>query len=312
MSLRGGAEAIQKSLKKIIIIAGSCSGKSNWFDQINYYKNLGYEVNFMEIDAGGAASLLDASSNLFLKLKYKLKEPAVIVSHSMGAMLLLKILSEPKFYVNENQELYQNIIRSRLIFLQVPLHVNALILGILDIVKYLIAPILFLYSLIVFPVIDFILVIFKYLLAIIDKLVSGLFLKYPSWILLKPLNLLFNFFLVVNTFWGTKPKEFFNVIKFYRQWRDFALDGFFANEQVGNAFDKAMMGAVKNTMFKFDRSNARNYFFTHGFTDVFCDPGLIQRFAKQLGANLLALNYGFHSPQHCFWHQEAINNLVLD
>ncbi|MDA0771610.1 MAG: hypothetical protein O3C63_01570 [Cyanobacteria bacterium] len=296
--------------KQLIIIAGSCSGKSNWFDQINYYKNQGYQVEFLEVDAGAANSLLEASSKLFSKLKHRVKQKTIILSHSMGSMLLLKILSEPKFYASENPELYRNIVNSKLIFLQVPLHVNAVALGILDILKYFFYPFLFVYNLLVFPVIDFILLMLKTLMVILEKLIAVGFIKYPAMLIFKPIALSLNMLLVINTFWGTKPREFFNVIKFYKQWQDFALDGFFAKEQDGTAFDKAMIGATENTMDKFDRSNVSNYYFTHCFTDFFCDPGLTKEFANRLGANSKSLNYGFHSPQHCFWHQGAINRLI--
>jgi hypothetical protein len=301
---------VSEQEKQLIIIAGSCSGKSNWFDQINYYKNQGYQVEFFEVDAGGANSLLEAASNLFSRLKHRVKQNTTILSHSMGSMLLLKILSEPKFYASVNPELYRNIVNSKLIFLQVPLHVNALALWILDILKYFFYPFLFVYNLVVFPVIDFFLLMLKTLMAILEKLIAVGFMKYPAMLIFKPMALFLNMFLVINTFWGTKPREFFNVIKFYKQWQDFALDGFFAKEQNGTAFDKAMIGATENTMARFDRSNVSNYYFTHCFTDFFCDPGLTKVFANRLGANSKSLNYGFHNPQHCFWHQGAINQLI--
>lgn len=265
----------------------------------------------MEIGARRTNSLLEAASNLFSRLKYKLHDNAVIMSHSMGAMLLLKILSEPKFFQAENPELYARIVGSRIIFLQVPLAVNEMFLGTLDILKYLFYPIFFVYTWTFFPVIDFVLMLLKYAEAIVSKLVCRVpGLKYLAWLVLKPLNLFLNLALVTNTFWGTKPNEFMNVMKFYKQWRDFSLDGFFAVNQGGNRFDKAMIGAGDNTMDKFDRSNVKNYVFTTCVTDWFCDPRLTQEFASQLGAELKELNFGFHSPQHCFWHQRAIEDLI--
>ncbi|MDD9898069.1 MAG: hypothetical protein OXU45_03615 [Candidatus Melainabacteria bacterium] len=297
--------------KQLIILEGSCSGKTNWFDQINHYRNEGYEVQFMEVGARNSSSLLEAASNMFNRLKHCLRDDAVILCHSMGAMFILKILSEPKFFASENPELYARIVNSRIIFLQVPLHVNELLLASLDTMKILFYPIFFVYNLVIFPVFDFVLMLVKYAVAIMEKLVGRVpGLKYLGWLIFNPLNLLLNLSLVTNTFWGTKPSEFMNVTKFYKQWRDFSLDGFFAAEATGSKFDQAMIGASENTMDKFDRSNVDNYVFTTCVTDWFCEPGLTKEFAQRLGAQVKELNFGFHSPQHCFWHQAALRELI--
>jgi predicted alpha/beta hydrolase family esterase len=265
----------------------------------------------MEVGARNSSSLLEAASNMFNRLKHCLRDDAVILCHSMGAMFILKILSEPQYFRSENPELYARIVNSRIIFLQVPLHVNELLLTSMGLFQFLFYPVFFVYNLLIFPVVDFVLMLIKYLVAIAEKLVLRVpGLKYLLAWIFKPVNLLLNLCLVTNTFWGTKPSEFMNVVKFYKQWRDFSLDGFFAADLAGSSFDRAVIGATENTMAKFDRSNVGNYVFTTCVTDWFCEPRLTQDFARRLGAEVKELNFGFHSPQHCFWHQPAIEVLV--
>ncbi len=303
--------------KQLIIIPGSCSTKSNWLDQILHFTAHGYDVKFLDLDAHKYRTLVECASSLFTKLKYAIQQTPenvefdveelfedldaapdrVILAHSMGAMLLLKILSEPKLFAGQDAETYRAIQNSRIFFLQVPLHVNKTILAIMNVVKYLTYPFFFVYNWLFFRPFDFILVNLKHgIQHLLEPLRSILGL---------PLNIL----LMTNSFLGATLGELFNLVNYYKHWSEFSLEGFFAAKNQA-MFDQAMMQSASNTIHRFDIRAAKHYHFTVGHPDIFCDNDLAIKFASELGANVLELNMGFHNPQHMFWTQEILHREI--
>jgi pimeloyl-ACP methyl ester carboxylesterase len=326
--------------KQLIIIPGSCSAQSNWFDQIDFFESAGYEVRFLALDAHKYKTLIECSTALFLKLKYALQtrvEPdadditeegniesmfediddigrprseTVILAHSMGAMLLLKILSESKYYRNENLETFTKLEQSKLMFIQVPLHVNRPLLPVLNAVQYLLYPFFFFYHLTTFNFVEKMLLATKRFLRIILKPFRDNALKYIAVPIFNCLDLLLNIMLMNNAFLGSKPQEFANLINYYKQWDEFSLEGFFADKEEA-AFSREIMKRAESTLSRFDTRATKNYHFTTGSTDIFCNAALVKNLANELGANILELDYGFHNPQHVFWTQEKLHKEIM-
>ncbi len=321
--------------KQLIIIPGSCSAQSNWFDQIDFFESIGYEVRFLNLDAHKHKTLIECSSDLFLKLKYALQtrvepdaddediesmfedldtihEPSsetVILAHSMGAMLLLKILSESQYYRNESLETFTKLEQSKLVFIQVPLNVNRPLLVVLSAVQYITYPFFFIYHHTIFGLFEKLLLTAKRLLISMEKPFKDNFLRYITMPIFNLINLLLNIMLMNNAFLGSKPQEFANLIHYYKQWDEFSLEGFFANKEE-SMFSRAMMQRAESTLNRFDMKAAKNYHFTTGSPDPFCDSILVKQFANELGANVLDLGYGFHNPQHVFWTRDKLHKHI--
>lgn len=299
--------------KRLIIIPGSCSNESNWFDQIHHFEELGYEVNFLDLEAYKSKTLVESAINLFNRLKTilakkssddiedlfeNIDDQVVIMAHSMGAMLLLKILSEPKFYRGEDEQTYNTISRAKIIFIQVPLKVNRKLLDLLGFFKFWFYPLLFIYRLTIHGILDRVLIFLKKLS---KKNISHPIFKASA----LPLNLA----LMHNSLWGAKIDEFGNLINYYKHWDDFSLESFFADAGENN-FAKAMMNSSESAISRFDLNASLNYYFTVGDPDIFCDSGLIRDFANKLGAQVLELDPGFHSPQHMPWCQDKLHGII--
>ncbi len=323
--------------KQLIIIPGSCSAKSNWFDQIHFFESIGYNVKFLDLDAHKHRTLIECSTDLFLKLKYALQttiEPddditdadietmfksaetinnpdsdTVILAHSMGAMLLLKILSESKYYRNENPETFAKLEQSKLIFIQVPLSINRSLLSLLNTVQYSLYPFFFIYHHTVFGLIERMLLTTKKLLRSLTNHFRNSFLRYIIQPTVNLFDLLLNIMLMNNAFLGSKPHEFANLINYYKQWDEFSLEGFFADKDEA-MFSRAMMNRAESTICRFDTNATKNYHFTTGSPDPFCDSILVKQFAAELGANVLDLGYGFHNPHHVFWTQDKLHKHI--
>ncbi len=294
-------------MKQIVIIPGSCADQSNWFDQIVYFESLGYNVKFLDLEAVRAKSFTQCAMNLFDNCKYAFNAvdndaTRVIYCHSMGAMLLLKILLEPKFYQNQNAELYDKIRRSKIVFLQMPLSVNKFLLYLVEFLRFPLYPLFFFYHWIFFRPVAFILLTLKSLLFRFKTAFD------PSFIT-DVFDFMLNNFLMSNSFWGTKAGEFFNVVNYYRQYRDF-ISGLFVDGSL-TRFQKEMNKIADDKLSDLDKSNAANYFFTAGDPDWFCSEKLTQNFAQRLGAQYLLLPFNLHNPHHVFWYQNRVNEIAL-
>lgn len=299
--------------KRLIIIPGSCSTRSNWFDQIEHFQELGYEVNFLELEAYKSRTLIESAINLFNRLKMILAKNSnddiedlfestdnqlIIMAHSMGAMLLLKILSEPRLYKSEDAHTYNTISQAKIVFIQVPLKVNRKLLDVLGFFRFWFYPLLFLYRFTVHGVLDRILIYLK-------KLSK----RNNSHPVFKASTLPLNLALMHNSLWGAKVDEFGNLINYYRHWDDFSLESFFADANE-SGFERAMMNSSESAISRFDLNASLNYYFTVGDPDMFCDSSLIRDFANKLGAQVLELDPGFHSPQHMPWCQDRLHDVI--
>jgi len=273
--------------KKLIIIPGSCSHISNWFDQIEFAKDQGFTVIFLQLDADRFSNFSDCADNLFHKIGLHVNsdQETVILAHSMGSMLLLKILSGFHHYTAKDHYTYEKIISSRLIFLQMPINLHKKIYLALNVFKFFAYPFQLLNAF-------FLKEIFAWLLLLPKKLI--LFLRKfkkldPAKKLFDVLDSIINQGLILNGVFGTKPWEFFNLVRYYWQFGIFTAQGF---------------------DIEFDRNKAKNYFFTYGDPDYFCEEGSTHKLAEFIGANLVHMPLSMHNPQHMFWCRDKVNGLI--
>lgn len=299
-------------MKHIIILPGTCAHWSNWFDQIDCYESLGYRVDFLELNTYKHSTFVECVIDMFDRLgalllasqkevQFPEDEPIKILGHSMGAMILLKILSDQKFFQNRNPEAYELIRKSKLVFIQIPLKVNLFNVKVLSVLKYLAYPFFIFHRYLIFPWMTPLLLFMK----VIEKKVFG---KIP--VLREIINLTLNACIMHNAFWGTSIKEFAHSNKYYRHWDAFSLSGINAPTEVSD-FERATMGHAKSSKSNFDSTYTKNYYFTYGFPDFFCGSQEIIDFAKAIGANYVEFTPNNHLPHHMFWNQKRFNELVL-
>lgn len=295
-------------MKQIIIIPGSCADQSNWFDQIVHFESQAYNVKFIDLDARYTSSFTQCAINLFENCKFAFNavdddSQRVIYCHSMGAMLILKILLESKFYKNQNQAVYEKIRKSKIVFLQMPLSVNKVILHLIEFLRFPLYPVFFLYHWIFFRPIAFILIALK-------SLVFRLKTSFQANWFFNPIDFLLNNFLMTNSFWGTQAQEFFNIATYYRQYRQL-ITGLFSDSSL-TKFQKEMNKISDDKLTELDLSNASNYFLTAGDPDWFCSEKLTENLAERMRANYLKMPFNLHNPHHMFWYQDRVNALVED
>lgn len=299
-------------LKHIIIIPGTCAHWSNWFDQINDYERLGHKVDFLELDTYKFKTFIECTSNMFDKIasiiapenqevSFPSDKEFIIIGHSMGAMIMLKILSERKFFSNRNLLAYDQFCKSKLIFVQVPLKVNLVNVRVLSSLKYLAYPFFLFHRYLIFPWLTYLLLFFK---VIEKKLIS----KIPIFRELS--NFIFNALIMHNAFWGTRIKEFAHSNEYYKHWDAFALQGLTAPKDISK-FERATYGFSESTQSNISSNYSNNYYFTYGFPDFFCGSEEIIGFAKEIGANAVKFTPNNHLPHHMFWNQKRFNDMVL-
>ena len=300
-------------MKRIIIIPGTCAHWSNWFDQISEYESLGYRVDFLDLDAGKYNTFIECTAAMFDRLagllqsgknevEFLCHDEITIIGHSMGAMMMLKILSEQKFFKNRNALAYDQLSKLKLIFVQIPLKVNMHNARFLSALKYFAYPFFIFHRYLVFPWMTPILLFFK----IIEKKV---FSHIP--VLKQLINLSLNIAMMHNSFWGTQIKEFTHANEYYKHWDAFSLGGFTAATEISE-FERATYGYAESTKGNFNPEFTKNYFFTYGDPDFFCDSRLTITFAQFIGANAVEFSPNNYLPHHMFWCQKRFNEMVLE
>jgi pimeloyl-ACP methyl ester carboxylesterase len=300
-------------LKHIIIIPGTCAHSSNWFDQIYEYERLGHRVDYLDLNTYKYKTFIECVSAMFDDLSSVLRVPnneveflssdeIVLIGHSMGAMILLKILLEKKFFSKRNPLIYDAIRCSKIIFVQVPLKKRRFVIGILSSLKLLAYPCFLFHRYLIFPWLIHCLLFCK----ILEKKV---FSSIP--VLREFVNFCLNVMLMHNSFWGNKIKEFAHSNLYYKNWDAFCLAGLNYPKNISE-FDRAMMGYEKNSHDNLSYEFTKNYFFTYGDPDFFCGSKETIEFAEAIKANYIEFAFNNHLPHHLFWHQKRFNELVLN
>lgn len=188
--------------KNLIIIPGSCSDPLNWFDQINFYEKQGWQVGFLDLDAAKYKTIRDCAEAMELALDNLVNEETVIMSHSMGAMLMFKVL-----VISKNTRLQNLFKKVKIFFIQMPCESKAL-----NAIKA------------TFILIEIFIFLHRYLILwwlepLLYFLKSSFAFGYQiAWV--KPINTFINFCSMNNSFWKASPDEFRGLINYYETWQE--------------------------------------------------------------------------------------------
>jgi len=221
------------------------------------------------------------SAHLFKDLK-RLREithldpsKTSIVCHSMGGMQLLNLIRHKDLYQNLDPETYELIINSQIFFVQVPLVKRSFTIFLMKILGFILYPLTGFYSRYLFKKID------RFLFRIKKYFADHKILHYLRFFTI------LNQVSVLNTFLGTPPSRFYNLIEAYKDW-DF-LDEF------------------KGKLSK----NTHNYHFSSGFPDLFCSTKNSESFTRLQGAKLKNFPWSFHMPMHIVFTQSSFHKWLL-
>lgn len=270
---------------EIIIIPGSCSSRTNWFDQINYFEKHGHIVHYVDLPSH-SHEINECSRLLFENIK-NLKEhikDRTFLCHSMGGMLILNILRNKEIFKSLCEETYNYIKYSKIFFIQVPLQKKDPTLEQCSKLYKILKPVFSSYHDSLFPKLD-------------KRIWSLKRSIYDS----QPLSKIdafgiLNMGSMLNSFFGLPPEKVENLIACYEDW---------------DIFDENYVRLIEE--FKSDSEKpTEDYFFTYGEPDIFCNSKLIQKFATNLGANLKKFSWSFHNPMHIGWCQDEFHDWVLE
>lgn len=188
--------------KNLIIIPGSCSDRLNWFDQINFYEKQGWQVGFLDLNAAKYETIEDCAVAMEFALDNLVNEETVIMAHSMGSMLMFKVL------VNSKNERLQSLFKKiKIFFIQMPCESKAL--NVIKVFFKLIELIIFLHWVLVHWWLEPLLYFLK------RRLAFG----YQN-NLIKPINTFINFCSMNNSFWKAGSAEFRGLINYYETWQE--------------------------------------------------------------------------------------------
>lgn len=271
-------------MKEIIIIPGACSSESNWFDQIEYFNSHGYKVYFLDLLACDCKDMKTCAEQLLIRLEkifVESKEAKFIYAHSMGGMLLLKVLFQPELFPNFSKEFLHKLFSSQIVFIQPPLQMRTLPYFMYVQGRPLILTFVFIHRHLVYFWFNALLVRLKKNIAPVKR----------HSIILVILDLFLNLGLMFNSCAGTRVEEFYNLIEYYKEWKNFD-------------FEKCISEEIQHTNFK-------NFYFTCGSPDSFENRTKLEKLVKILGARIFKMPLGFHSPQHFFWWQTKLMEPLL-
>ncbi|MCE2928669.1 MAG: hypothetical protein LW817_03455 [Candidatus Caenarcaniphilales bacterium] len=265
--------------KRAIIIPGSCSSRANWFDNIVFFEKHNYQADFIELEAFRYEDLDRAAIAIFdhISLITRQGEKFIFLVHSMGAMLFLKILLDGELFSNRDPKTFEIIKSSTVVLIQIPIQVKQRLLWNFRISFPFISVGMFLHR----PLISSWL---SPLLIYCKKLEH----KYCQFALL---NLALNVLLMHSSFWGTRVKEYINLIKYYEHWDAYSLSYFFL-KKINEA------------------SEFSNLIFTTGNLDMFNSREHINEIAAKLNAKTIDFPWSFHNPHHFFWTQKPFHDYI--
>jgi predicted alpha/beta hydrolase family esterase len=280
-------------MPKLIIIPGAGSSELNWLDQLIYFEEKQWQKHFLHYQAEEHLNFHDCANALAIKLTeilkagFSIKEDCIIlIAHSMGAMLLLKILTD-----NSNSEKLSEIkalLKNTNIFLiQPPARTNTKLLKFLKTSQGLISIIMKLHQPLKEPVAEW-LREFKLKSANAELLAEGIkigdrkFLTDLIWILAA----------MHVSAWGTHPQVFKNLMNYYEEWEKYSplsMD------------DSSVLWMPKDFNINITVSNS----------DIFCDKNDSLKLAELLNARVKEFDWTFHNPMHFPWSQKEFHNWLL-
>lgn len=333
--------------RNLIIIPGSCSSDTNWFDQIEYFTNHGFDVHLVNLP-DISPSIEEASKKLFTKIwqarteleknytiSNKENQPIIgklnysksvlagdrereevfepkedkpqmtntIICHSMGGMQLLNIISHKNIFDAMDHKTFDFITSSNIFFIQVPLHDKKITIFLCKMISILCYPIMYLWSKFLFKAVD------QALLKLKQSRNTNLLVK-----LFDSIGLI-NHLSIANSFLGTSPKQFRNLINYYIDWNLSDLED---KEPEIKTEEKYIMKAlpgddnylpIKDNISKLSR---KHFFFSTGGPDMFCSSSRTRELVKKIEANRKDFPLSFHLPMHFPWCQDQVHKWVIE
>jgi hypothetical protein len=312
-------------MPKLIIIPGAGSSELNWLDQLIYFEEKQWQKHFLHYQSEEHLSFHDCANALsinlteILKAGFSIKEDSIIlIAHSMGAMLLLKILTD-----NSSPEKLLEIkllLKNTNIFLiQPPARTNTKLLKFLKTSQGLISTIMKLHQPLKEPVAEWLREI-KLKNANAELLTEGSrmgekkFLTDLIWILAA----------MHISAWGTHPQVFKNLINYYEEWENYSPLTMFANndrsalrvheahEDDENAEIGVSLHAHNELLSRFIDLHDFNINITVSNSDIFCDKNDSLKLAELLNAKVKEFDWTFHNPMHFPWSQKEFHNWLLE
>ena len=280
-------------MPKLIIIPGAGSSELNWLDQLIYFEEKQWQKHFLHYQAEEHLNFQDCADALsinlteILKAGFSIKEDSIIlIAHSMGAMLLLKILTD-----NSSPEKFSQIkslLKNTNIFLiQPPARTNIKLLKFLKTSQGLISTIMKLHQPLKEPLVEWLREIKlknanAELLAEGSKIGDRKFLTDLIWIL-GAMHI---------SAWGTHPQVFKNLMNYYEEWE---------NHSPLSMDDSSVLWMPKDFNINITVSNS----------DIFCDKNDSLKLAELLNAKVKEFDWTFHNPMHFPWSQKEFHSWLL-
>ncbi len=281
-------------MPKLIIIPGAGSSELNWLDQLIYFEEKQWQKHFLHYQAEEHLNFQDCADALsinlteILKAGFSIKEDSIIlIAHSMGAMLLLKILTD-----NSSPEKFSQIkslLKNTNIFLiQPPARTNIKLLKFLKTSQGLISTIMKLHQPLKEPLVEWLREIKlknanAELLAEGSKIGDRKFLTDLIWIL-GAMHI---------SAWGTHPQVFKNLMNYYEEWE---------NHSPLSMDDSSVLWMPKDFNINITVSNS----------DIFCDKNDSLKLAELLNAKVKEFDWTFHNPMHFPWSQKEFHDWLLE
>jgi predicted alpha/beta hydrolase family esterase len=294
-------------MPKLIIIPGAGSSELNWLDQLIYFEEKQWQKHFLHYQSEEHLSFHDCANALsinlteILKAGFSIKEDSIIlIAHSMGAMLLLKILTD-----NSSPEQLLEIkllLKNTNIFLiQPPARTNTKLLKFLKTSQGLISTIMKLHQPLKEPLAEWLREI-KLKNANAELLTEGSkigdrkFLTDLIWIL-GAMHI---------SAWGTHPQVFKNLINYYEEWENYSPLSVLANEE------PVKYNPSDESSSPFTELHDFNINITVSNSDIFCDKNDSLKLAELLNAKVKEFDWTFHNPMHFPWSQKEFHNWLLE
>ena len=304
-------------MPKLIIIPGAGSSELNWLDQLIYFQKLNFNSHFLEYRADAHESMSKCALELATTLLDHLENPRQnissaprshlerdptnkIIAHSMGAMLLLKILSE-SHSISIYQELRAALSTSEIFLIQCPPSTNPKLLSFLKSFKRPVSRIMHLHQPLKEPVKEKLESLKRdFLNSKFDKIFtegnhedhhSEFSRKYK--LRHSPLEQLKDLSWILSAMhisaWGTQPPALDNLINYYEEWYSESI-----------------------TEKELDHLHELNIHLSVSNSDIFCDKNDSLKLANKLNAKVKHFDWTFHNPMHFPWSKNSFNQWILN
>jgi len=272
-------------MPKLIIIPGAGSSDLNWLDQLVYFEKQNFKSHFLEYKADLHENMSDCAYHLAEELSTLTESSrSLIIAHSMGAMLLLKALSETKV----SEKLKISLSNSEVFLVQCPPNANPKLLKSLKSFRGLLSTGMHLHQPLKKIVREN---LEKYKLKFLEKkeLSKNAGNELIEWSLQEHIKDLAWILSAMHiSAWGTQPSIFKNLINYYEEWHYEKI----TEKDLSHLHDLNIHLTVSNS-------------------DIFCSKSDSLKLAEKLNANIKHFDWTFHNPMHFPWSKNDFNQWIL-